>query len=336
MGGGGGSGNLFRTYKGGGYSNAGFSSGLSFSNKSKKSNLSAENIFEAHIEKIRVSKDERLHLDDLKNEISESLSRDMKVKKVNVIGSTAKNTQIKNKRGNDIDIMVELDEQEHGDWLKQENGSRNSLEMFKRTLQKDPKFRNVEMHIDRNVVTVEVGNLKADVIPSFPTGDGGHLIPDTSGEKKFIKTNPRLSSRLFKNLDRKNDNKLSELTMVVKEWNQRNGGHLTSHHIECMTYDYFLKNKPKDGENSHKVNIREFFERIPWNLKRHVKDPVYGERADIYLNERKKKRVIANSQKSTKILRKAENRARKGDEMESSKLYREFLGEGEGDNELKE
>ncbi len=334
MGGGGGSGNLFRTYKGGGYSHAGFSSKLSFSNKSKKSNLSAEMIFESHIEKIRVSKDERLHLNDLKNEISESLSQDMKIRKVNVIGSTAKNTQIKNERGNDIDIMVELDEQEHGGWLKQENGARNSLEMFKRTLQKDPKFRNVEMHIDRNVVTVEVGNLKADVIPSFLTEDGGHVIPDTSGKQGFIKTNPRLSSRLFKNLDRKNDNKLSELTMEVKNWNQRNGGYLTSHHIECMTYDYFLKNKPKDGENSYKVNIREFFERIPWYLKRHVKDPVYGERADTYLNEGKRMKVIANSQKSTRILRQAEERARKGDEIESDKLYREFLGEGDADSEL--
>ena len=53
-------------------------------------------------------------------------------------------------------------------------------------------------------------------------------------------------------MDRKNDNKLSELTMVVKEWNQRNGGHLTSHHIECMTYDYFLKNKPKAREDIRK------------------------------------------------------------------------------------
>ena len=332
MGGGGGKGNLFRTYKGGGYSLGGFSYGLSHSKESKKSNMSAESIFDAHVRKIRVSKNERLHLDNLKNEISESLSQDMKVKKVNVIGSTAKNTQIKNRRGNDIDIMVELDEKEHGAWLKQENGARNALEKIKRTLQKDPRFKDVEMHVDRNVVTVEVGNQKADVMPSFARKDGGHVIPDTSGEQKWIKTNPRLSSRLFKNLDKKNNNKLSELTMEVKNWNQRNGGNLTSHHIDCMTYDYFRNNKPKDGENSHKVNTREFFERIPWYLKRHVKDPVYGERADSYLTDRKRREVIADSQRSTKILRQAEKKARKGDEIGSNKLYREFLGER--DNEF--
>lgn len=327
MGGGGGTGNLFRTYKNGGYSQRGFSSGLSYSKESKKSNESAESIFDAHVRRIRVSKNERLHLDGLKNEISESLSRDMKVRRVNVIGSTAKNTQIKNSKGNDIDIMVELDEKEHGEWLKQENGPRNSLEKIKRTLQKDPRFKNVKMHVDRNVVTVEVGNQKADVMPSFLRKDGGHVIPDTSGEQKWIKTNPRLSSRLFKNLDEKYDNKLSELTMEVKSWNQKNGGYLTSHHIDCMTYDYFRKNKPKDGENSHKVNTREFFERIPWNLKRHVRDPVYGERADRYLTDIRRREVIANSKKSTKILRQAEKKARNGDEVESNRLYREFLGE---------
>ena len=99
-----------------------------------------------------------------------------------------------------------------------------------------------------------------------------------------------------------------------------------------MTYDYFRNNKPKDGENSHKVNTREFFERIPWYLKRHVKDPVYGERADSYLTDRKRREVIADSQRSTKILRQAEKKAGKGDEIGSNKLYREFLGEG--DNEF--
>ena len=332
MGGSGGTGHLFRTYKGGGYSQGGFSSVISHSKESKKSNDSVNNIFDVHIRKIRVSNNERFHLNNLKNEISESLSQDMKVKKVSVIGSTAKNTQIKKRSGNDIDIMVELDEKEHGEWLEQENGPRNALEKTKRTLQKDPRFKNVEMHIDRNVVTVEVRNQKADVIPSFARNDGGHAIPDTSGEQKWIKTNPRLSNRLFKNLDKKNDNKLSELAMMVKNWNQRNGGYLTSHHIDCMTYDYFKSNNPKDGENSHKVNIGEFFERIPWYLKRHVRDPVYGEKADGYLTDEKRRKVIANSQKSTKILRQAEKKARKGDEIESNKLYREFLG-GE-DNEL--
>lgn len=327
MGSGGGTGNLFRTYKGGGYSQGGFSTELSYSKESKKSNESVESIFDDHVRRIRVSKNERLHLDDLKNEISESLSHDMKVKRVNVIGSTAKNTQIKNRKGNDIDIMVELDEKEHGEWLKQENGPRNAFEKVKRTLQKDPRFKNVEMHVDRNVVTVEVGNQKADVILSFPIKDGGHVIPDTSGGQKWIKTNPRLSSRLFNNLDEKHDHKLSELTMEVKDWNQRNGGHLTSHHIDCMTYDYFRNNKPKDGENSHKVNTREFFERIPWYLKRHVKDPVYGERADNYLSDGRRREIIANSQKSTKKLRQAEKKARNGDGEESNRLYREFLGE---------
>jgi predicted nucleotidyltransferase len=327
MGGGGGSGSLFRTYKGGTYSQGGFSKKTFYSKESQKPNDSAEEILNRHIQSIRVSSNERLNLNDLKNEISDSLSQEMRINRINVIGSTAKNTQIKNQKGNDIDILIELDEKEHGEWLKQENGARNCLEKVKRVMQNDPRFKNVEMHVDRNVVTVEIGNKKADVIPSFPSNDGGHLIPYTSGQQSWIKTNPKLSSRLFKNLDKKYDNKLSELTMEVKSWNQRNGGLLKSHHIECMTYDYFTNNKSENGENSRKVNTREFFERMRWYLKRHVKDPIYRERADTYLSDENRLKVIANSKKSTKILRQAEKEARNGNEEECTRLYKEFIGE---------
>ena len=80
MGGGGGSGSLFRTYKGGTYSQGGFSKKTFYSKESQKPNDSAEEILNRHIQSIRVSSNERLNLNDLKNEISDSLSQEMRDK----------------------------------------------------------------------------------------------------------------------------------------------------------------------------------------------------------------------------------------------------------------
>lgn len=326
MGGGGGYGHLTRSYSGGYFSGPGFSRGLFHSAKYDMSNESADKIFETHANNIKASNDEKFHLNGLKDDINDALSKELKIRKINVIGSTTKNTQVKNRKGNDIDIMVELDEKEHGEWLRQDNGTRNSLEKVKRVLQKDPRFKNVEMHVDRNVVTVEVGNQKADIIPSFPDGNGANRIPDTS-KQKWISTNPRLSTRLYKAEDKRNNYKLSELSREIKYWNQKNGGHLSSHHIDCMAYDYFKRNKPKDGENTLRVNTKEFLERMPWYLKRHVRDSVSGERADTYLTDAKRQQVISNAQESNKILRNAEKEAKRGNTRESDRLYRDFLGE---------
>lgn len=327
MGGGIGDGNLFRTYNGGNYSTGGGHFGLRHYKDSANPIESAESVFKEHAERIRTSKEERLQLNSLKEDIHRALSNEFVIKKVNVIGSITKDTQIKKQNGNDIDIMIVLDENAHGQWLVQENGPRNSLEKAKKVLQNEPKFRNVEMHVDRNVVTLETGNSKADVLLAFPSSDGGQRIADTYGKQKWIKTNPRLTTRLFTDLDKQRNNKVSELTREVKHWNQRNGGYLSSHHIEWMVYDYFKKNKSKDGDNSSRVNTREFFERIPWYMKRHMRDPLYEEKVDSYLSDNKRKKIISNSQKSTKILRKAEKEVRKGNTENSNRLYREFLGE---------
>ena len=53
MGGGGGSGSLFRTYKGGTYSQGGFSKKTFYSKESQKPNDSAEEILNRHIQSIR-------------------------------------------------------------------------------------------------------------------------------------------------------------------------------------------------------------------------------------------------------------------------------------------
>ena len=176
MGSGGGSGNLFRTYKGGTFSQRGFNTKLNKPVVSNPLNKHIENLFSDRIKKIHISDYEQYHLDDVKNKINVALSKDMAVLGINVIGSTAKNTQIKNENGNDIDIMVELDGGEYNGWMDTPNGSLNCLMKIKRTLQKNFNIPDIQIRIDRNVVTVDFGHIKADVIPAFSDKGDGYLI----------------------------------------------------------------------------------------------------------------------------------------------------------------
>jgi predicted nucleotidyltransferase len=326
MGSGGGYGNFFRTYKGGSFSQRGFNTKLNTPVISDPLNKHIENLFSDRIKKIHVSDYEQYHLDDVKNKISAALSKDMTVSGINVIGSTAKNTQIKNGNGNDIDIMVELDREEYNSWMDTPNGSSNCLIKIKRALQKNFNDPDIQIRIDRNVVTVDFGYIKADVIPAFSDNENGYLIPDTVDKPHWVKTNPKIMARVFNNLDKRNHNQLSKLTMLVKDWNKRNGNILKSFHIESMTYDYFANNKPKDGDNSLKTNTREFFERMPYYLRRGVKEPVYNEDVAAYLNSDKKREVVKKIQKCNELLRKGERAARKGNETETSENYSKFLG----------
>lgn len=327
MGGGGGSGHLTRTYRGGRVSLPGFGHKTIVPTNSGSIRNSIDAITERHLFKIEVPGPQSLRLGNLKDQISDALSKDFGIEKVSVIGSVAKGTQIKNKRGNDIDTLFVLDKKQHGAWLNQEGGHRICLERIKRALQKDPRFRNVELRVDRNVVTAYLGNERVDIIPAFENPKGGYYIPDTYGKGGWIESNPRLEARLFRNLDSKYNGNVIKMTKIVKDWNQRNGANLSSNHINCMVYDFFRYNKPKDGENSHKANVREFYERMPEYLRHHVKDPVYGNPSDSYLGDKERRGAIGKAQKSANLLKKMDDEAMQGHQNQSEEHYRKFLGE---------
>ena len=99
MGGGGGSGHLTRTYRGGRVSLPGFGHKTIVPTNSGSIRNSIDAITERHLFKIEVPGPQSLRLGNLKDQISDALSKDFGIEKVSVIGSVAKGTQIKNKRG---------------------------------------------------------------------------------------------------------------------------------------------------------------------------------------------------------------------------------------------
>src|SRR5271170_1775126 len=149
---------------------------------------------------------EKSRLRELKDDVSRTLSTELSVIRVNVVGSEAKGTQIRRRRGNDIDLQVLLDPKVHGDWLGQGSGPSNALRGVKAALDRNPNYQGARIEQDRNVVTVKVGGATVDIAPTFAKDSTNprqedsfefpHLgemlpvtpgrIPDTTGSQRWL------------------------------------------------------------------------------------------------------------------------------------------------------
>ncbi|WP_211206026.1 SMODS domain-containing nucleotidyltransferase [Halomicrobium katesii] len=69
----------------------------------------------------------------------------------------------------DVDVLVVLDADEHGQWATSRNGPQNALRAVKRRLKR--KYPNQEVRIDRNVVAVKFSDFTVEVTPAFRYND---------------------------------------------------------------------------------------------------------------------------------------------------------------------
>ncbi|MFB6185518.1 MAG: hypothetical protein ABEI86_01450, partial [Halobacteriaceae archaeon] len=105
-------------------------------------------------------------MEDRKENIVDKLEDDFEVKDSSIYGSVLQGTATRPLDDEtDVDILVVLDEGEHGEWAKGGKGTRNALRSVKRTLQK--KYPNQDVYIDRSAVTVEFSDFKVEVTPAF-------------------------------------------------------------------------------------------------------------------------------------------------------------------------
>lgn len=234
--------------------------------------------------------------------ISSILNDRLKVKEKHFIGSYARDTIIADSDHKDIDLMIVLDKETHGEWLKQQNGPRNCLQYLKDTLLSDGRFKNLDISIDRNVVTIKYSNFSIDIVPAFKRTQGGYRIPDTYQGQGWIKTNPRMFKRIMSLTDRRFNNQLSKVVRIAKGWNENNGKPLKSFHIETIVYDHFK------NQNKHlplNKQVQQFFKALPWLIKSQSREPVYNERVDEYLDRGRRDIAIKSAKKAKKVIDKA-------------------------------
>lgn len=325
MGGGGGRGELSRHYGGGAISSPGFEPTTTLHPSQEETTRAIDGVIEEHVVRLAPPARQVRELGDLKSAVQSTLSRELAIQGVNVVGSVAKGTQIDRPGGNDIDVEFVLDRGRHGDWLTQANGPRNCLTKVRDVVASDPRFSQVEVGVDRNTVTARVGNSKVDIIPAFRHPEGGVLIPDTTGEQRWIRTSPRTSKRILEEKDRRWAGQVTHLLKIAKDWNERNCTGLSSTHLEAMVEGHFDR-KPQNGENSSRANVHEFFARLPWYLQESAHEPVYQQRVDAYLSSDDRTQAISKASRTASHIEEAEKLARRANNSDSAaEAYREAL-----------
>lgn len=326
MGSGGGRGELSRHYDGGSISAPGFSIEHTLPPAAEETTEAIDSAIEARLSMIQPAPEELRRMKSLKSSIEGQLAAELDVERVNVVGSVAKGTQIHRPGGNDIDVEVVLGRESHGDWLDQESGARNCLSRVRDVIARNPRFDNVEVRVDRNVVRARLGQATLDIAPAFSHPEGGVVIPDTSGAQGWVRTNPRMSKRLLEAADRARHGQVVPLIQLAKDWSLRNGDELRSYTIEAMVTRFFAE-KEQNGENTSRANVHEFFARLPWLLQKGAAtDPVYGQPADTYLEPETRSKLIARAVRTATKLDRAERLARAGKADRASEIYRDVLG----------
>jgi len=260
-----------------------------------------------------------------RNEIEDALKNDLDIVEVRIIGSYARETMIASKEGNDIDVIFVLNENNHGQWLEQENGPTNCLLAVKQTLEKDPRFKDSNIKIDRNVVAVSNKNYKIDVIPAYRHENGGYKIPDTYEGQKWIQTEPRKFKRVMESVNKQHNGRVSEVVKVVKGWNEANGKKLNSYHIETMVINYY-KDQPKNNTSLNE-DVRSVFRELPWMIRGRTSDIIISSnRIDSYLSPSKKSEASIKAQRANKNLDEAANLYDKGKDKQADKKLKQAFG----------
>jgi hypothetical protein len=326
LGSGGGRGELSRHYSNGSVSSPGFAPTFVVPPGAEEGTRVVDAAIQERLRAIEPPESERRFLGELKSGVQSSLAGELDVERVSVVGSYSKRTQIRREAGNDIDLELVLRQSTHGEWLTQENGPRNCLNKVRSIIERDPRFTNVDVSVDRNVVTARFGQSTVDIAPAFVHPDGGVVIPDTFGGQTWIRANPRLSNRLLHIMDARHRQGVIPVVKLVKDWDARHGGHLGSHLIEAMAMRHFAE-KPDGGERSLRTDTHEFLSRFVWYLQKGAtRDPVYGTPADDHLTPELRSTVISRAIRAAGKLDKAEALIRAGKFARGADLYREVLG----------
>jgi len=294
--------------------------------KYKEDEKKIETKFKSYISKLEIRDKKIYSINEKRYIIEEVLSQKLDITGRHIIGSYARDTMINSVEGNDVDIMIVINDRRHGDWINQPNGPMNCLQSIKRIIENDPRFKNSEVRIDKNAVTIKYEDFSIDVVPAFKDSSGGYRIPDTGKNQSWKRTNPRMFKTVMNATDRANDGRVSKIVKIVKGWNESNGKPLRSFHIENMVYTHF-KNQSKTETRSLTKDVENFFSRLSLYIQNPSNEPVYEERIDTYLAPKQRDTAIRKALAAKYKIENAKELRDKGKTEGSVNEYKKILGE---------
>lgn len=284
----------------------------------------AEETCEDQAAESEVSEREGERVADRREEVRDVLEDELNIEEEHIYGSLTRGTLVGPlDEDSDTDIMFVLDRDEHGEWVDDsENGPRNSLRRVKRILQNDPRFKDADVSIDRNVVAIQFSDFTVEVAPAFRDGDN-YVIPNTYQEGSgWVTTNPRRYKNQFEAVNDNRNGNLSRLARLAKKYNEQTGKHVSSYHMEVMVYDFMRTRTYRDEPMDRLVD--EFFEQLPERLSSGTYDPATNQRIDDGLRNEERESAISNAKKAREKLREAREKKANNDD-ESQDHYEEVV-----------
>lgn len=201
------------------------------------------------------------------------------------IGSYGRETLIRWRR--DIDVMVALD---GSYWDKYKGDSSAFLYWIRDALNRE--YASTTVSSKRVAVRMMLsGGLQVDLVPTFALKEGGFYMPD--GSSGWQITNPVFHHDLMAKANVRCGSQLKPAVRLLKAWNQVNGRHLQSFHLEMIVHDIWKDANGSLGSHAHVV--KETLRCAGSRVRKAMYDPWTGSgaRIDGYLSAADKTTVIS-------------------------------------------
>jgi hypothetical protein len=266
-------------------------------------------------------------IEERREGVGEALEDELEIVESHQYGSHSRGTMTGPlDEDSDADIMFVLSDEERRRYMKGGDGARNVLRKVKRAIKRNPRYADMDVSIDRNVVAIKYHDMTMEVTPAFRDGSGGYHIPDTYQEgRSWVRTNPRQYKNMFQASNQARGGRPQKLARLAKDYNDRNGKPVSSYHMEVMAYQY-ARTQPRDTPTDELVD--GFFERLPSKVRQGTKDPVYDtQRVDEGMDWETRREAVKKSRKARKHIRRAKKLKEQGKTEAAKEEYRKVLGE---------
>ncbi|MFW5928755.1 MAG: CBASS oligonucleotide cyclase [Thermoplasmatota archaeon] len=283
--------------------------------------------YESTAERTSVTTRQGKKINERRKNLEKILRKKLDIKDRHMFGSFTRGTMIGPlDEDSDTDVMFVLDEDKHGEWKDQKNGAKNCLRAVKRAIENDPRYKNTEVSIEQNVVSVKFSDFTVEIAPAFehPLSDG-YMIPDTHRKNSsWVRTRPKMYKKIFEATNKVHDGKLRKFTRLVKKWNEKSGKPLKSYHAELLVYKHF-KNRARQGDSLDDI-ANDFFESLPSDIRRTTRDPTTQEKIDRYMSSEDKQKASKKAQKARESIREAQKLREEGKIEEAKEELRTVYG----------
>lgn len=152
------------------------------------------------------------------------------------IGSFGRGTLISRRR--DIDVMSVLADDPY--WFRYKDDSRVLMRWLRDKL--NDAYGSTDVSTKQVAIRMLLGEgLQVDLVPMFTRPGGGYFMPNGAGG--WRSTNPPFHAGLMSASNLRLDIRLKPLVRLMKMWNETNGRHLQSFHVEMLTEGMWQQEK---------------------------------------------------------------------------------------------